>query len=149
MNKRRLAILFVLTAALGLGAVAHARSQGAVLGQARFGSQAGCFFEAEGGPIQSSCGGAPQWVIPIVYDNAGNKTIRVSARGAGSGTRNVDCRAFSATSAGALTVGSNSRTVFNDGRTEFLTPRVYAHGFGGAWVTCTMERDTRLFNVHY
>lgn len=149
MTKSKLALLSVLTVALGAGAVAHARSQGAVLGQARFGSQVGCFFEAEGGPIQSSCSGAPQWVMPIVYDDAGNKTIRISARGTGSGTRNVTCTAFSATSAGALTTGSTARTVFNDGRTEFLQPRVWAHGFGGTWVTCNMEQGTRLFNVHY
>jgi hypothetical protein len=128
---------------------AEARSVGAFIGSARFGSQTACFYEAEGGPIQSSCSGTASWVIPIVYDNSGSTTIRVSARGANSGTRNVSCRAFSANSTGALTIGTERHTVRNDGVTEFLQPSVFAQGFGGAWVTCGMDQGTRLFNVHH
>jgi hypothetical protein len=135
------------TANLAVPADAQARSQAAWLGASLDGQQANCFVENRGGPVQRCTGGS--WTIPIVYDNAGTKTIRVSAAGAGSGTRNVRCTAFSATAGGILLGGSMRQTVHNDGRTEMLQPSVHAHSFGGTWVNCQMDRDTRLFNVHY
>lgn len=130
-----------------------ARSQAAILGHERFGSQAACFEEREGGPFQNGsgtmCNRRVQWVMPIVYDSAGMATIRVSAQGSGSGTRNVECTGFTATAAGALTTGTTVRTVRNDARTEHLTTTVMFTSFGGTWLTCGMDPGTRLFNLHY
>lgn len=129
---------------------ANARSVASIVGQARHGSQADCFYELAGGPVQQYCNGGISWVFPIVYDNAGFKTIRVTARGANSGANNVSCRAYSVPEAANFTtVGSEDHTVFNNGAIEQLTPGVHAHGFGGTWVTCSMERYTRLYSIHY
>ncbi|HVI02694.1 MAG TPA: hypothetical protein VM869_28540 [Enhygromyxa sp.] len=128
---------------------AEARSQSAFLGGAKYGSQASCFYENAGGPLQWYCDGVKFWVIPLVYDNQGSMNIDVTARGALEGSHNVKCTAYSATSTGAVSVGSSETTVLNTGGTETLDVSVYAHGYGGTWVTCEMERYTRLINVTY
>jgi hypothetical protein len=134
---------------------ASARSQAAILGHERFGSQAGCFNEWLGGPTQV-CDGRYEWDIPVVYDNSGWMNIRVSARGytIEQGTsvvvRRVDCQAFSVPSDGSSWIaGTMARTLLNNGAGESLVSTVFAHGFGGTWVRCGMETGTELFNVAY
>jgi hypothetical protein len=129
---------------------AAARSQSGMLGSARSGADAACFLEANGGVHRVGClGTAKSWVIPVVYDNAGNMNIRVMARGAGSGVNNVSCTAFSMTSGGAVVVGSWKKTTLNTGAPEPLDVSVNAQGFGGTWVMCSMDPDTRILHTSY
>lgn len=155
---KKLAYLAVATfaAPLLVQGTASARSQAAVLGHERFGSQAQCFNEWMGGPTQSGCTGRVEWDIPVVYDNAGNLGIRVSARGfttqtsSGVLVQRVDCTAFSVPAEGnTWLTGNVARTIRNDGAAEYLVSTVFAHGFGGTWVRCGMEPGTELFNVAY
>jgi len=136
------------TLLLANSASVNARSQAAYLGNPHSGNQQSCFYEASGGPVQRNCAIA-SWVMPIVYDSAGWKTIRVSAKGVRNTAQKVSCRFYSSTSTGVFSRGSSQSTVRHDGATEYLHPTGYAHGFGGTWVTCGLDRGTRLYNIHY
>lgn len=125
---------------------AEARSVAAFVGGPAVGGHSSCFSESAGGPVQN-CTGTRKWVTPIVYDNAGNTTIRVSAKG--FDTNQVWCRAYSATQSGITSGGNWAATVRHDEATEYLQSTVYAQGFGGTWVSCDMDQHTRLINVHH
>lgn len=142
-----------VAAAIGLTAYVaptktEARSMAAFMGSARYGSDAHCFVEVNGGPKQQFCDARVSWVIPVVYEGSGNRTIRVSVRDAYQGTHIVHCRAYAATSTGVLYVGSADTTEYKNGLTDNLYTSVNHPLYGGAWVYCEMDRGTRLYNVY-
>ena len=146
--------LLPVAACIGLSAYAMpsdvtARALPAFAGAARFGSDASCFLEGNGGPIQKYCAGSPQWVLPLITDHASTHTVYVAARGAKSGVNNVSCRPYSVTKEGTLSVGTEAVTVLNNGATESLKLSVFVPSYGAAWVTCYMAPDTRIFSVNY
>jgi hypothetical protein len=153
---KKLMLSFITCSALGAplmaGGEAQARSQAAILGREMLGSQGYCFNEGSGGP-RNDCSYRAQWDIPIVYDSAGWSTIYFSAVGSGSGTLNVACAAYSATYTGVVNWGGRTlsdHTIRNDGMTEWLNAApVYANGFGGTWLSCSMDPHTTIFNVTY
>jgi hypothetical protein len=141
--------LVVATGVLGYAAPqsdAEARSSAAFIGGAANGAHASCFSEQAGGPKQN-CAGERKWVIPMVYDNAGNMTVTVAAKGFDLGQ--VWCRAYSATQAGIVSGGNWDATVEHTEATELLTTSVFAQGWGGTWVSCDMDVGTRVLHVSY
>lgn len=128
---------------------AEARSQSGKLGSAKIAGEAACFGEANGGVQRVGCTGNRSWVIPIVVDNAGNHNIKVMAKGAGSGVHNVGCTVFSITSTGVVGTPDYDVTELNTGEWEPLDVSVYAQGWGGTWLMCTMGPDTRILHVNY
>lgn len=128
---------------------AEARSQSAMLGSARNLTDAGCFDEADGGVKRITCTGNKVWVIPIVYDNAGWHNIDLLVKGSGSGVNKVSCTAFSFFNNGSLSNSGNAVNILNNGNWEHIIVPVYAQGFGGTFVRCSMGPDTRILHVSY
>ena len=128
---------------------AEARSQSGMLGSARQAADVGCFIEANGGVHQNACAGNRSWVIPLVVDNAGNHNIKILAKGSGNGVNKVGCKAWSFNSVGTVTPGSYDDTELNTNDWEPLDVSVYAQGWGGTHLMCTMGPDTRILHVNY
>lgn len=140
---------------------ADARSQGGILGNPYQASHNSCFNEVQGGPHQANCTPpvdlrdfprdrrVPAWVMPLVYDNAGSTTVRVSAKGTGNGANIVQCRSFHAFSDGSFAHRADDRTELNTNQVEQLSLPITLPGFGAAWVTCWMERGTQIYNISY
>ena len=150
-----LAMMSLLLASGGGQAMADSRvseARPAFAGQAKYGTQTKCFRLHAGGPTHRAlpdpeCAGALRWIVPLEYDGGGRMKIRVTAVGAESGTRNVECQAFTGKSGGSEIPGSIARTELNNGQTEYLVTYVDAVRWGGTWVDCKMEPGTRLFHV--
>jgi hypothetical protein len=145
-----LILALVLSASGYLADRAMARSQPAFMGAARYGADAVCFHEAYGGPVQSGCAAAKRWLIPLVWDKPGLiSTIRVTARGAGNGTKNVSCRPYSVSATGAFTSGGSKSTVLNTGGLENLDMTMSLPSWGAVFVACTLDQGTSLIHVNY
>ena len=103
---RRIA-LALLAATLCASAVpAFARTISATAGSAMIGTNTGD-FHAPGGIVYNSASLVRQWVMPIVFDNIGQRTIRV--RGRVSTTGAMSCQAIAIATNG--TTASVSATV--------------------------------------
>jgi len=144
--KRHHLIALVTTAVLPtLPASLLARSQSAYLGNPEIGKEAHCFdLHPHGGGVQQNCSGTKHWVMPLVYDNAGSKTIRIYGKNAGRST--ITCRAASADQHGEYRAGSKS--TFRENQHE-IRLTVNAHGYGGTWVRCYMPKGSVVYSITY
>lgn len=142
----------LFTAALTLTALAgtaQARSQGAIAGRAANPADAACFVESLGG-VRNACATARTYVMPIVYDDAGDRTLHVFARGVAGTARRVSCRAVTVDRAqGAFRSGALVSSVLHTGATEELNSTVNCHGWGACWAICTLDPNTLVHSLHW
>ena len=135
----------------GLGQqAAEARSAPGLVGTPAFGVDRHCFTEEFGGVKNRDCAGWKAWILPAIYDNAGNMNMSVRARGLSGTARRVQCNLISIDGFGNnARFGTTRLTSLQTGQTEALNISVNAHGFGGTFAFCWLQQGTLIRSYHY
>ncbi len=114
--KSKIKGLVIMTMAF-IPLVAAARTTPASSGRAQFWSDGSCFVMSYSS-MQNSCTTAKSFELPLVVDNAGSKTVYVTAYGASS-SNNVGC----------IAVGVNREVT-----AAWSSPRLYLPAFGSSQI---------------
>ena len=150
-NSRRGLDVTGIVASCLLQPVAFARTVPASAGRPVNASDFACF--AMGSSMMTNvCTTAKRFELPLVVDNAGNKTVTISARGA-SNSSNVCCRAVGGSRDGLTFYASNlnvDQCLPSFGAARLITMTgAYVPDWGYLWASCEVRPGGTIITAGY
>lgn len=148
-NRRRFVLSMFLLGAVIVPATSSARTQPASLGRAISDSHTGC-FSLWYSTVTNNCGGTRGFEMPLVIDSGGNKTVSVTAYGAGP-ANNVCCTASGLNREATLVWGSGAAQCLPSFGSSQVITMTGAHvpGWGYAYATCQVSPGGRVNTVGF